>query len=246
MTTPVQPLISVIIPVYNGARYLAETIESVLAQDYRPLEVLVIDDGSTDTTAAVAQRFAPHVTYSFQTQQGPNAARNRGIQQATGEYIAFLDADDLWMPGKLSLQSAALAADPQLDAVFGLLQQFYSPDADDTLRASYHVGAEIVPGYSYSTLLIRAHVLRRIGTFDEQSYIGEFLEWLSRARDLHLQDRLEPEILTKRRIHGTNLTIRHKANLATGYLHAIKATLDRRRIHANASPSPEPHPERDR
>jgi len=102
------PLISVIIPVYNGERYLAEAIESALAQTWEPVEIIIVDDGSTDGSADVASRFASSVKYDLQPHAGPGAARNRGARLARGDYLAFLDADDLWLKEKLKLQMAAM------------------------------------------------------------------------------------------------------------------------------------------
>src|SRR5436853_749734 len=104
MTMP--SLVSVIIPVYNCEQYLAEAIQSVLAQTHPTIELIVVDDGSTDNSAAVAKSFAV-VRYVFQRQGGPGAARNRGISLARGSFLAFLDADDVWVAGKLTRQLAA-------------------------------------------------------------------------------------------------------------------------------------------
>src|SRR5262245_16865951 len=123
--------ISVIIPVYNGERYLAEALVSVLAQTHPPTEIIVVDDGSTDTTAQIAQRYAPRIHYHFRPRgavSGAAAARNHGAYLAQGDYLAFLDADDVWLPDKLRLQMAAFAHDPALDQVFGHVQQFISPE----------------------------------------------------------------------------------------------------------------------
>ena len=100
--------VSVVIPTYNSARYLGAAVDSVLAQSFRAIEVLVIDDGSTDETEAVMSKYGPPVRYIRQVNSGVAAARNRGIQESTGRYVAFLDADDTWLPEKLELQLAAL------------------------------------------------------------------------------------------------------------------------------------------
>ncbi len=99
--------VSVVIPCYNAARFLRETLDSVLNQTHAPLEVLVIDDGSTDESAAIAQSYGPPIRVICQPNQGESVARNRGIEEARGEWIAYLDADDLWLPEKLERQLAA-------------------------------------------------------------------------------------------------------------------------------------------
>ena len=95
-------MISCIVPVYNGERYLAETLQSILGQRVGPLEVIVVDDGSTDGTAGVARRFGSAIRVLHQTNAGPAAARNLGLSEARGDFVAFLDADDLWKPDKLA------------------------------------------------------------------------------------------------------------------------------------------------
>src|SRR6476619_4299573 len=120
--TSENPLVSVIIPVYNGARYLRAALESVFAQSYCNFEVIVVDDGSVDDSGVIAQSF-PEVRYINQTNQGVAAARNHGIEVARGEYFAFLDQDDLWTPEKLKLQIEYLLNHQDLG--YTLTQQQY-------------------------------------------------------------------------------------------------------------------------
>ena len=100
------PLISCIVPVYNGERFLSQTLDSVLGQTYRPLEVLLSDDGSTDGTPQIAARYSKRIRYLTHANTGPGAARNRGLRLARGDFVALLDADDLWHPEKLERQMA--------------------------------------------------------------------------------------------------------------------------------------------
>src|ERR1051326_205992 len=102
------PQVSVIIPTYNSAHYLADAVESVLSQTFQDIEVLIIDDGSTDETETVIQRYGSLVRCFRQRNSGVAVARNRGIEESRGEYVAFLDADDTWLPHKLERQLAAL------------------------------------------------------------------------------------------------------------------------------------------
>src|SRR3954453_12452168 len=124
------PLVSVIIPVYNGARYLGAALESVFAQTYRNFEVIVVDDGSVDDSGVIAQSF-PDVHYIHQTNQGVAAARNHGIEAARGGYFAFLDQDDLWTADKLKLQIEYLLTHPEVG--YTLTQQKYFLDPGGTL-----------------------------------------------------------------------------------------------------------------
>src|SRR5262245_36771649 len=148
-------LVSVVIPVYNGERYLAEAVRSVLDQEYRPLEVLVIDDGSTDGSGQVAGAFGPEVQYHRREHAGLAATRNYGTTVARGELLAFNDADDIWVPGRLTRQAEALAGEPMLDGVFGRMEQFVSPDLDAGLAERLQPRLAELPALSPCTLLVR-------------------------------------------------------------------------------------------
>ena len=107
------PKVSVIIPTYNRAHILGEAIDSVLSQKYNDLELIVVDDGSTDGTKKVVSSYVPRLTYIYQEHQGVSAARNRGVEHAQGNYLAFLDSDDLWLQNKLYLQMKLMESNPE-------------------------------------------------------------------------------------------------------------------------------------
>ncbi|HVE80880.1 MAG TPA: glycosyltransferase [Candidatus Dormibacteraeota bacterium] len=119
-----KPLVSIVIPSYNHSRFLTDAVNSALAQTYRPLEVIVVDDGSTDNTADIAKKFGSKISYIRQTNQGPSAARNKGVAAAKGEYLLFLDADDLLEPGYIEQCLEALAANPQAAYVYTQMKLF--------------------------------------------------------------------------------------------------------------------------
>src|SRR5208337_4612394 len=121
-------LVSVVIPAHNSRRYITQTLDSVLAQKHRPLEILVVDDGSTDSTTQLVSAYAREVRLIQQEQHGHPAARNTGIRAAAGEFLGFLDHDDLWSADKLELQLASFERDPSLDLVFGHIQNFFTPE----------------------------------------------------------------------------------------------------------------------
>jgi glycosyltransferase involved in cell wall biosynthesis len=224
--------VSVVLPVYNRSTYVGEAIESVLAQTLPPDELIVVDDGSTDDSLAVVESFARPCLYVIrQENAGIGAARNRGLGAATGELIAFIDSDDLWERDKLEIQVRALLERDEVQLVFGHLVEFLSPDRADELDGTLRIATDAVPGLIATTLLARRAAIERIGPFDEGLRVGEFVEWMARARDLGLVSRMLPEIVARRRIHGGN-TVLTRAN--TDYLRAIKSTLDRRRRAANA------------
>ncbi|VXD24263.1 glycosyltransferase family 2 protein [Planktothrix paucivesiculata] len=221
-------LVSVIIPVYNCEKYLAEAIESVLAQTYQPLEIIVVDDGSTDGSAEIAKRFGTTVQYCFQANSGTAAARNRGIELAKGDFFAFLDADDFWVEDKLTNQMAAFTNNPNLDVVYGQVQQFISPDLAENLKAKLQVSPKLVPGHIPSALLIKRDSFFQVGLFETQWKLAEFASWQVRVTELGLQTMMLPELVAKRRLHETNKGIKQR-EYQTEYLQILKVSLDRRR-----------------
>lgn len=221
-------LVSVIIPVYNGERYLAEAIESVLAQAYRPLEIMIVDDGSTDGSAAVAQRF-DSTRYCFQENSGTGAARNRGVDLSTGAFLAFLDADDLWTVDKLSLQMAAFDRDPGLDVVFGYVQQFYSPELDASMRERIRCPAEAMPGYLPGAMLIRRAGFLHVGPFDAGWQLTDATAWYLRLVEQSLKSLMLPDVVLKRRLHSDNKGFREQIPQKRELVRMLKASLDRRR-----------------
>jgi glycosyltransferase involved in cell wall biosynthesis len=222
------PLISIIIPVHNGDRYLAEAINSVLAQNYSNLELIIIDDGSTDQSSAIAQGYGAVVHYEYQQQQGAGAARNRGVELATGEFLAFLDADDLWVVNKLTSQISAFEDEPTLEAIFGQVQQFHSPDLLPEDKAKIYCPTQMMPGYSPSVILIRRKAFLKVGLFETHLQVGEFVSWYARATEAGLRTKLLPELMALRRLHRTN-TSRERPQAKTDFARLLKASLDRRR-----------------
>jgi len=217
-------LVSVIIPVWNGERFLAEAVESVLNQTYPPHEVIVVDDGSTDGSAEVAKSFGALVRYYFQTRSGAATARNQGVELAGGNFFAFLDADDIWAKDKLAWQMKSFEDNPALDMVFGNVRQFYS----DASGVVFNEEAEIIPGYVPGTMLIKKASFLQVGRFSAQWRVGEFIDWYLRAEEIGLKSFLVPSVVLMRRIHDANMGIRERAS-QSDYAKIVKASLDRRR-----------------
>ncbi len=224
--------VSVVIPAHNAAPYLADAIESVLAQTVAPADLLVIDDGSTDETGAVAEGFGDRVQLHRQKQAGAGAARNRGIELASGDALAFLDADDVWMPRKLELQLGAFASDGSLELVFGNVEHFFSPDLgaerQKVLRMPAGLLAESVPGLVPGTALIRREALLRVGRFATGLGAGEGLDWYARTLDAGLRTLVLDEVVLRRRIHAGNGTIR-RPDAVNDYPRVLRTILERRR-----------------
>ncbi len=199
--------ISCIVPVYNGARFLAEALDSILAQTLPPSEIIVVDDGSTDATAEVANAYTQHVTYHRQANAGPASARNRGIGLATGDFMSFLDADDLWHADKLERQMLALESKPAAGICITYLQNFWAEElAHERDRMRDHAFAKPMPGYVCQCLLARRSVFDAVGRFDEAKRLGEDQDWYLRAERAGIEREIVPEALVYRRIHRNNMT----------------------------------------
>jgi len=195
------PLVSVIIPARDAAETLGEAIDSVLAQRPRPFELWVVDDGSRDATAAVAEAYGEPVRCVSRGSAGPAAARNEGLRLARGELIAFLDADDLWPEGSLGHRLDALAADPTLDAVFGQVEEFVCPRLGAGIRAvARPPRAAPLP----SALLVRRALFDRVGEFDPRWPVGEVIDWWARAQRAGMVARPVEAPVARRRLHGAN------------------------------------------
>lgn len=219
--------ISVVIPVHNGARYLGEAIESVCNQTVPAAQIIVVDDGSTDESAAVARGFA-QVEYIFQENAGAATARNTGAAHAQHAYLAFLDADDIWIPQKLEWQLAVLQTQPGSAMAFGHVEQFASPDLTPAELEKIHIPNPRMVAYSPSALLIRHADFFRVGEFEPQWGVGEFIDWYLKAIDTGLQSHVLPETVLRRRVHSANMG-RLKQDARSDYVRIAKATLDRRR-----------------
>ncbi len=219
--------VSVIIPVYNGALYLGEAIESVINQTRQPTEILVIDDGSTDQTAEVARRYA--VKYHFRPHRGASAARNFGVARSSGQLLAFLDADDLWPPYKLATQMEILQDKAQIEAVFGQVEQFGSIERDDYRVNARFVG-DVLNAPHVGTLLIRRDAFLRVGWFEERLSVAQFIDWYCRAEEAKLSIHVCEEVLLYRRVHGMNLTLQEKERGKKEYLQVIRDKLERQKL----------------
>jgi len=220
--------VSVVMPVYDCARHIGAAIDSVLAQTLAPRELIVIDDGSTDDSGAVARRFGAPVRCERQAHAGIAAARNRGVALAQGAFLAFLDADDLWTRDKLRLQCAALDEDPTLDMVLGHVAQFVSPELPADTAARLRCPDAPIAGFVPGAMLVRRASFLRVGPFDLAHRIGEVLDWQLRAREAGLVHRMLPDVVLRRRLHDANQGIRERDG-RSAYAAILKAALDRRR-----------------
>jgi glycosyltransferase involved in cell wall biosynthesis len=220
--------ISVVIPCHNYARFLPDALASVGAQTMPIAQVILVDDGSDDDSAHVAQACRPTATIIRQARQGASAARNTGIAAASGTYIAFLDADDLWPADSIALRFAALTADRTMDGVFGQVVHFLCSDADADVRARLFCppGANAVR--FAGTMLAHRSVFDRVGLFDTSLRVGEMIDWISRAETAGLAVGAVEAPVLHRRIHGSNSVLGTPQG-RSDYLRALQGGLRRRR-----------------
>jgi glycosyltransferase involved in cell wall biosynthesis len=196
--------ISVAIAAYNAEAYLGEAIASVLGQTRVPDEVIVVDDGSTDRTPDILRGFGARILHLSQANRGQAVAINHALVHATGDALAFCDADDVWMPQKLEWQEALLAGTDGIEAVFGQIRQFVSPEVPEADRARLMPPQEFVRGEAKQAMLVRKDAFARIGPFDETLPATFFIEWLGRAKRLGLKTGYVAETVAGRRLHPGN------------------------------------------
>jgi len=221
-----RPLVSVIIPVYNGERFINDAVDNVLSQNYNPLEIIIIDDGSTDRTEEIVNQIPVDIRYFKQENDGPASARNRGIRDASGDYIVFLDVDDLWPENNLNLLVDEILNDPDAEIIRGYAQ-LMELNADTGEYDFCGNPKESFPHF-IGAAIYRKSAFRKVGLFDATLKFGEDTDWFNRADELNLKvKRLEDITLLVRR-HGKNMT--HGKNLVElNTVRVFKKVIDRKR-----------------
>jgi glycosyltransferase involved in cell wall biosynthesis len=221
------PPITVVIPVRDCERYIGEALDSILAQTIPVAQIIVVDDGSTDETREVVRRHGAAAELIVQEPLGIGAATNRGIAAARGELLSFLDADDLWSPQKVEIQLAARKRDPGIDLCFGHVEQFISPELTERDRSELRAPGKPTPGRVKGTMLVSRRSFDRVGEFNTELRLGEFIDWCLRAREAELREEVLPEVLMRRRIHGAN-TGRERRDDRQDYAKVVGQALRRR------------------
>ena len=233
---PSAPALSVLLPVWNAARYLAETVNSVLHQTFDDLEViLLIDEGSEDDSAAVAEalvatippgKCGPTVRCWRHPHLGLAAARNLGASLARGRFLLHLDSDDLLTPGSLALRMDALFANPEADLVTGTSLAFVSPELPPEQAARYDLPKGPQAGGLPGTSLVRAAFAERVGPQDIRLSHSSDLDWMIRAQEAGAKILVLPDVVLRRRVHGKNTSL--VSNGAASRLKILRAALERR------------------
>jgi glycosyltransferase involved in cell wall biosynthesis len=222
--------------VYNGEPYVAEAIESILCQAYSRTEVIVIDDGSEDETPRILESFGSWIRSVRQENRGPSAARNRGVVEASGDFIAFLDADDRWHREKLALQLGHFGRFPACDLCTTHWEYFWVEElAEEARRFSDHPLSGSLAGYMLQTLMLRRETFAEVGPFNVELRYGEDMDWFKRAvaggKELHTLD----EVLVYRRVHPDSLLRSDTEAYRSWFFGFVKEHLDGLRGEASGS-----------
>jgi glycosyltransferase involved in cell wall biosynthesis len=224
-------LVSVIIPVYNGEAFLARALKSAFDQDYRPLEVIVVDDGSSDATARIAQDWR-EARYFYQPNQGHGMAKNAGIEKSRGEFLSFLDVDDWWASNKLKMQVDCLDSNPHVGYVISHMKIIL----ESGIKASPCLRPELLqkdsPAFLPSALLVRRAIMSKVGMFNPAFKCGNDSDWFFRTQDMGIPRIILPDVLLYRSIHGKNDS-NQTATLRDDMLRLVRASIQRKRRTKN-------------
>jgi glycosyltransferase involved in cell wall biosynthesis len=214
------PLVTVIVPVYNGERFVAQAIEAILAQDYPALELIVVDDGSTDATREIVSGY-PRALCISQSNAGPSAARNAGIEASTGDLLTFCDCDDMYRPDKVSSQVRHLEQNTDAACVLVHHQAFVEPGTEPPAWM-------MKDDQGVQSPMIRRRVLETVGGYDPEYRMSETIEWLARMKGAGLRVDVIDNVLVDRRIHGSNLSY-ERQGLQQSLLRSLRARIDENR-----------------
>lgn len=218
--------VSVVIPVYNGARFLREAIDSVLGQRHPAREIVVVDDGSTDGSRAIAESYGDRIRLIAQPNGGVAAARLKGIAHTSGAFIAYHDADDIMLPERLERQHDVLAGTTEFDFVIGAEWLFRDGEPIASFDDPEARKRCLRPGPTVGTAMIRRAAFDKYGLPRAELRIGDFVEWFSRVQRLGARHAALAEPLMLRRIHANNLS-RTSALDYAGLVKALRGPRDR-------------------
>lgn len=219
------PLVSVVIPLFNGEQFIARAIESVQRQTYATVEIIVVDDGSTDGGPEITASI-PGVQLIRQENQGVSVARNTGVARSNGEFLAFLDHDDSWRSAKLESQVRALASQPDLG--FALCHLVYVLHGPPPRWFRGPTDGSPVQGYVPSCWLLRRSTFEQVGGFDPAYRNGGDTDWLARAKDMGIRHTMLPDALVDYHVHETNES-GNTARATRELVHLLRSSVHRQR-----------------
>jgi glycosyltransferase involved in cell wall biosynthesis len=229
---------SLVMAVRDGERYLAEALDSILEQSVPPTEVIVVDDGSVDGTPAVLAAYGDAIRVVRQPPGGQATALNTGIAAATGAYLAFLDADDVWEPGAQECRLARLRGPDAPDAVVGRIVQFVSPELGPEAVAQFRFDPAPTVSNLLQAMVIRREAFDRVGPFEASLPSAANIDWMSRARLAGLQFVYVENVVARRRLHRTNMGV----TMGAGRLKALTDVVRMHHERMHTTPPAEDQP----
>ena len=216
-------LISVIIPVKNGSKYLSEAIEAIISQNMN-VEIIVVDDCSEDNTVEIAKKYNCKIV-KHDSPKGQIAGKNSGLKIAQGKYILFHDHDDITQEGSLKKLYDEFLKDDTISAVEAKVQDFYSPELSKEQRTQTFIKKEPYWGLFTGAILIKKDIFDKIGLFTEGLYTGEIIEWHSKMATAGLKIKKIEDVATNRRIHSSNFGKTNRATEFKNYASILRARL---------------------
>lgn len=227
------PLVSVLVAAYNSEDFIEDALESVWDQTYPNYEIIVVNDGSTDSTASKLNQWKNKITIIEKENGGIASARNAGLAAAKGDFIAILDADDAWLPTKLFEQMEYFQSHPAVSIVFSLAQNVLHKDLVHRKNISPQP-LPIIAAHIPGNCMVRKNTFDQIGYFNESIILGEFAEWYGKALNANIKIGCVDSLLLLRRIHGNNIGIKEKKRF-NDYLHILKRKIDAQKEPAESS-----------
>lgn len=215
------------VPVYDGARFIDAALRSVLVQTYPVSDIVVVDDGSGDTSGEVAAAVGPPVRVVRQPHAGIGAARSHAVSLVRAEAVVLLDADDLLTPRSVQARVEVLHQRPEIDIVYGQIRTFQELAGDEPVALD-----QPRPAHTAGAMLVRRISFERVGPFTPDLRIAEGLDWLLRAHELGLREATVDEQVQWRRAHGANNSLTQRESMHE-FPRALKASLDRRRARGD-------------
>ncbi len=229
-----RPLVTAVIPTYNNAELVTDAVDSVLEQTWKEIEVIVVDDGSTDDTPRRLAEYGSRIRVIRQENLGPPVARNAGIKAGRGEFVAFLDSDDLWLPRKVELSVRPLLHDPKIGVVYTDFRVLELGTGKRYQVPSYRRGGWMARdlfrecrGVSTSSLVVRRTCFDKVGLFDEELFRAQDWDMIVRLAEQFRYHFVE-DILLERRLHRASLSVRHADKYAPYNLKVIEKAAARR------------------
>jgi glycosyltransferase involved in cell wall biosynthesis len=218
--------ISVVLVVRNGAATIRQALDSVFRSVRKPSEIVLVDGRSNDATVEIAMTY-PHVRVIDDGGLGIAHAYNLGIGAVTGDLICFISHDDIWCDGKLDIQTPVMEADPSLLYSTGQVVHFLDGEVTPPGFRTELLDTA-APGVIPETLMARPEAFARVGLMDETLKGGEDTDWFARARDLGLKSAALPDVLARKRVHGSNTSL-NNGQLTGSLLHILRASVERKR-----------------